>query len=88
MRRTGPIHTVAGNGSWGAWAAGPISGWERPQWCGKATSPDRVAVTQMHRKRTLRWILVMYPWDGFAVTITARQMAGTDWAVGLIARSS
>jgi hypothetical protein len=23
----------------GAWAAGPISGWERPQWCGKATSP-------------------------------------------------
>ena len=23
----------------GAWAAGLMSGWERPQWCSKATSP-------------------------------------------------
>ena len=23
----------------GAWTAGPISGWERPQWCRKAASP-------------------------------------------------
>ena len=33
------IHRVRVDGCKGAWAAGPISGWERPQWCGKATWP-------------------------------------------------
>ena len=39
----------------GAWSAGPISDWEHPQWCGKATSPgphggDAVAPQVADRK--------------------------------------
>ena len=36
---TQPILRLTVRFRFGAWAAGPISGWERPQWCGKPTSP-------------------------------------------------
>ena len=35
----GAAYYPQGNGCKGAWADGPISGWVRLQWWGKATSP-------------------------------------------------